>query len=213
MESKIEVLCHSSIKITGTKIIYIDPFKIKENYQNADYIFCTHSHYDHFSEEDINKVKKEYTKIVITNDLEEKTLNLGFKKENITIVEPNNKYKIDKIEIETIPSYNILKQFHPKENNWVGYILKIDEIKYYIAGDTDFTEENQKVKCDMAFLPVGGTYTMNSEEAAKLANIINPKIVVPVHYGCIVGTKKDAEDFRTRLNKNIKCEIMIKEEK
>lgn len=213
MLKNIEVLKHNNIKISKEKIIYIDPFKIDKEYKDGDIILITHSHYDHFSEEDINKAKKENTKIFITNDLEEKTLNLGFKKENITIVEPNKKYKIDQIEIETIPSYNTSKQFHPKENKWVGYILQIDKIKYYIAGDTDLTEENKKVKCDVAFLPVGGTYTMNSKEAAELANIINPKIVVPVHYGCIVGTKKDAEEFKTKLNKNIKCEIMIKEDK
>lgn len=210
MLGNIEVLCHSSIKISKEKIIYIDPFKIEKEYKDADIIFITHSHYDHFSEEDINKIKKEDSKICITNDLEERTLNLGFSKENILIVKPNMKYKIDDIEFETIPSYNISKQFHPKENEWVGYIIKIDNIKYYIAGDTDITEENKKVRCDVAFIPVGGTYTMDSKEAAELANTISPQIAIPVHYGSIVGAKEDAEDFKTRLDKNINCKILIK---
>lgn len=210
MLANIEVLCHNSIKISKEKIIYIDPFKIQKEYKDADIIMITHSHYDHFSEEDINKVKKENTQICITKDLEERTKNLGFRKENIFIVEPNMKYKINEFEFETILSYNISKQFHPKENLWVGYIIKINNIIYYIAGDTDITEENKKVMCDVAFLPVGGTYTMDSKEAAELANIIKPKVAVPVHYGSIVGTKEDAENFKNMLDESVKCEILIK---
>lgn len=210
MLKDIEVLCHSSIKINKEKIIYIDPFKIQKEYKDADIIMITHSHYDHFSEEDINKVKKDNTKICITKDLEERTLNLGFSKENILIVEPNKKYNIEEIKFETIPAYNISKQFHPKENNWVGYIIEINNIKYYIAGDTDITKENKNVKCDVAFVPVGGTYTMNSKEAAELVNIIKPKVAVPVHYGTIVGTKEDAENFAKILDEHIDYKILIK---
>lgn len=210
MLKDIEVLCHSSIKINKEKIIYIDPFKIQKEYKDADIIMITHSHYDHFLEEAINKVKKENTKICITKDLEERTLKLGFNKENILIVEPNKKYNIEEIKFETIPAYNISKQFHPKENNWVGYIIEINNIKYYVAGDTDITEENKNVKCDVAFVPVGGTYTMDSKEATELVNIIKPKVAVPVHYGTIVGTKEDAENFRKMLNEKINCKILIK---
>ena len=210
MIENIEVLCHSSIKFSKEKIIYFDPFKIKEEYKDADIIFITHSHYDHFSEEDIEKVRKENTVILITNDLYEKTLNLGFKKENIIIVEPNKEYKIDNIEIKTIPAYNINKKFHLKQNDWVGYIIKIEGITYYIAGDTDITDENKKVKCDVAFVPVGGTYTMNFKEASELINIIKPKITVPIHYGNIVGLKQDAIEFTKLLNKGIESIIMIK---
>ena len=210
MLENIEIFCHSSIKISKEKTIYIDPFKIQNEYKDADIIFITHSHYDHFSEEDIKKIKTEDTKICITKDLEERTLNLGFKKENILIVEPNNQYSVEGIEFKTIPAYNISKEYHQKENKWVGYIIKIDNIKYYIAGDTDITEENKKVECDVAFLPVGGTYTTNSKEAAELANIIKPKIAIPMHYGCIVGEKEDEEKFKTNLNRDIKCTILIK---
>ena len=210
MIENIEVLCHSSIKFSKEKIMYFDPFKIKEEYKDADIIFITHSHYDHFSEEDIVKVRKENTVIFITNDLYEKTLNLGFKKENIIIVEPNKEYKIGNIEIKTIPAYNTNKQFHLRQNNWVGYIIKIDGITYYIAGDTDITDENKKVKCDVAFVPIGGTYTMNFKEASELINIIKPKIAVPIHYGSIVGLNQDAIEFTKLLNKEIESRIMIK---
>lgn len=210
MLENILVLTHSSIKIKNSKTIYFDPFKIDKNYNDADYIFITHSHYDHYSEEDIKKVRKKETKIIITSDLKEKVKELGFENSNIIIVTPNEKYIIDTLKIETIPAYNNEKQFHPKSNNWVGYIIEINGEKYYIAGDTDITEENKKIKCDVALLPIGGTFTMNYEEATELANIIKPKIVIPIHYGSIVGNKSDAEKFKKLINKEIKCEIKLK---
>ena len=210
MIEEIQVLCHSSIRINKEKIIYVDPFKITENYNDADIIMITHSHYDHYSESDIDKVKKEGTIIVIPNDLLEKVTEKGFKKENIITVEPNKEYKIQNIKIKTIPAYNINKKFHPKENNWVGYILEIKGTKYYIAGDTDITEDNTNVKCDIALIPVGGTYTMDYKEAANLANIIKPKIAIPIHYGDIVGTVKDAEMFVSLLENNIEGIILNK---
>lgn len=208
---KIEVLCHSSIRIEGEdKIIYLDPFRIKEETKDADVIFITHSHYDHFSEDDINKVKNDNTKIIITNDLMDRTLELGFKEENITVVVPSDSYKVSNIEIKTIPAYNTNKEFHPKENNWVGYILKLEEKNIYVAGDTDIIEENKDIKCDIALIPVGGTYTTDYKEAAELVNIINPKIVIPMHYAELVGTKEDAIKFCKLVNSNIQVDIQIK---
>lgn len=206
----IEILCHSSIKIEsqGT-IIYIDPFKIEEANHDADIIAITHSHYDHFSEEDILKVKNEETKIIITNDLLEKTLKLGFVEEDIIVVMPNNIYEVFDIEISTILAYNENKKFHPIEKNWVGYMLNIENQKIYVAGDTDITEENKNIKCDIALVPIGGTYTMNYKEAAKLINIIKPKKVIPMHYGEIVGNKEDAIKFKKLINENIEVEIQI----
>lgn len=209
MLENVEVLCHNSIKIYKNKIIYIDPYQIEYENPDADIIFCTHSHYDHFSEEDILKIKKENTKLVITEDCIMKAISIGFNRDDIIIVEPNSKYNVEGIQFETINAYNNEKQYHPKENGWVGYILNINDIKYYIAGDTDITEENKKIECDVAFLPIGGIYTMNFKEAASLANTINPKIVVPTHYGELVGRLEDAQKFRKLLKENIECEIYI----
>ena len=201
----LEINCHSSIKISKGKIIYIDPYRIEKEVHDADIIFITHDHYDHYSEEDIEKVMREDTIIVAP-----KTAPIFNKIKNKVEVIPNEKYEINGIKIETIPAYNIKKQFHPKSNEWVGYILEIEGKRYYIAGDTDITPENQQVKCDIAFVPVGGTYTMDYKEAAELINIIKPKIAIPMHYGSIVGTKQDAENFKKLLNPEIKCEILIK---
>ena len=205
MLENIKVLYHSSIRINKEKVIYIDPFKIDNDYNDADIIFITHGHYDHYSEEDINKVKKEETIMVAPCDVAEKLLQIGIKKDNIISIKPNEEYCTQGIKFETIPAYNINKQFHPKENGWVGYIIELEGKRYYISGDTDITEENKKVKCDVAFVPVGGTYTMTYKEAADLINEIKPKIAVPIHYGSIVGTKQDGIEF----SKLVHCDYFI----
>ena len=211
MLENIEVLYHSSIRINKEKTIYIDPFKIDRNYNDADIVFITHDHYDHYSEEDIDKVINENTTIIIPEELLTKLLRKGINKNAIITVEPNEKYMVQGIKFETIPAYNTNKTFHPKENGWVGYIITLDDIRYYIAGDTDITEENRRVKYDVAFVPVGGTYTTDFKEAAQLINEIQPKIAVPIHYGSVVGTKQDATDFIKLLNPSIKGIILMKQ--
>ena len=210
MLENIEVLYHSSIRINKEKTIYIDPFKIDRNYNDADIVFITHDHYDHYSEEDIDKVINENTTIIIPEELLTKLLRKGINKNAIITVEPNKNYMVQGIKFETISAYNTNKTFHPKENGWVGYIIIINGIRYYIAGDTDITEENKQVKCDVAFVPVGGTYTMDFKEAASLINEIKPKIAIPIHYGSIVGTEQDAIDFVRLLHPEIKGIILMK---
>ena len=210
MIEDIEVLYHSSIRISKNKIIYIDPFKIDKNYNDADIVFITHDHFDHYSEEDIDKVINENTTIIIPEELLTKILRKGINKNAVITVESNKEYMVQGIKFETIPSYNTNKTFHPKENGWVGYIITLDDIRYYIAGDTDITEENRKVKCDVAFVPVGGTYTMGFKEAAQLINEIQPKIAVPIHYGSVIGTEQDASDFIKLLHPNIKGMILMR---
>ena len=210
MIESFNVICHSAIRIVAdNKIIYIDPFCIEKEENDAEYICITHSHYDHFSPEDILKVKNENTIIVITEDIYVNVLKLGFKENRVVIVEPNKKYKINNLMLETVSAYNVNKTFHPKENGWVGYILNLDCERIYITGDTDITPENLNVKCDLVFVPVGGTYTMDYAEAAKLVNTIMPTIAVPIHYGKIVGTKEDAKNFKCLLDRKIDCKIMI----
>ncbi|MBR0428069.1 MAG: MBL fold metallo-hydrolase [Clostridia bacterium] len=210
MLENIEVLTHSSIKISKNKIIYIDPFNIEKNFNDADIIFITHSHYDHYSEKDIEKVKKENTFFVAPEDVKNELLHKGISNDKIISVKPNQTCEILGIKFETIPAYNVNKKFHPKENNWVGYIIEIDGIRYYIAGDTDINEDNLKVKCNVCFVPVGGTYTMDYKEAAQFVNEIKPKIAVPIHYGSIVGTENDAEQFISLLDKSIEGKVLMK---
>lgn len=210
MLEDIEVLYHSCIRMNKEKMIYIDPYHIEKNYNDADMIFITHDHYDHYSEEDIDKVRKNNTIFIVPENLLNKLIKKGINDENIITLDPGDAENIDGIKVESIHSYNIDKPFHPKENNWLGYVIEIDGVRYYIAGDTDITEENKKIKCDVAFVPVGGTYTMNFSEAAQLINIIKPKIAVPIHYGSVVGTKQDATDFVKLLYPTTKGIILMK---
>lgn len=210
MLEDIEVLYHSCIRMNKEKMIYIDPYHIEKNYNDADMIFITHDHYDHYSAEDIDKVRKNNTIFIVPENLLNKLIKKGINDENIITLDPGDTENIDGIKVEAIHSYNIDKPFHPKENNWLGYVIEIDGVRYYIAGDTDITEENKNIKCDVAFVPVGGTYTMNFSEAAQLINIIKPKIAVPIHYGSVVGTKQDATDFIKLLYPTTKGIILMK---
>lgn len=206
MIDNIKLISQNAIRIDNGKIIYIDPFRITGYSNDADYIFITHSHYDHFSKEDILKIKKNSTIIVITQDLYNEVINLGFN--NILVVSPNNSYEVDGIKFSTVPAYNINKDFHKKDYNWVGYILNIDNNILYIAGDTDNIPEIRNIKCNIAFVPVGGTYTMNYKEASDLIKEINPDLAVPTHY-TEVGSKDDALNFKNELEGFAEVKILM----
>ena len=213
MIDNISLVAHSAIRIktNDNKIIYFDPYQITYEYmKDSDYIFITHSHYDHFSIQDINNIKKDNTKIIITCDIVNKVVELGFKKEDILLVKPNYDYKIDNISFNTVPAYNINKNFHKKEYDWVGYLINIDGHILYIAGDTDNIPEIRNLKCDIAFVPVGGTYTMDANEAAYLVKEIKPKLAVPIHYKTIVGSVEDAYKFKELLNDIVDVCVLMK---
>ena len=197
----IEVIHHASIKLTGDKIIYFDPYKIEDELHDADYIFITHDHYDHYDEESINKIKKDTTKIIVPLCLKDKEHNL--------LVDGYRMYGIDDIKFTTVPSYNINKNFHPREKYYVGYNLFLDGKSYYIMGDTDKTEEALQVKCDVCFVPIDGTFTMDYIEAADYVNEIKPSLVIPIHYGEIVGDKDLGKKFKEKVDKEIEVELKI----
>ena len=201
--------CQSSIKITTEKIIYFDSLNVEETH-DADYIFITHTHWDHFSKEDILKIKKEATKIIGPRDIKEESLNMGFQEPDIYLVEPYQELTFKDIKIKTVPAYNQEKTFHPRKNSWVGYVATINNTTYYIMGDTDVLEENEQINCDILCIPIGGTYTMDRKEAAEFTNKLNPKTVIPIHYGLVVGTKEDVEIFKSLINKTITIEEKIK---
>jgi len=198
---ELEWLGHAAFKIKNKKILYIDPFQISSNEEKADIILITHSHYDHCSLPDINKIVKEGTIIICTADCQS-NINRVDKKINIQILEPEDKIKVQDIVIQAIPAYNTKKEFHSKSEGWIGYIIHIENVVIYNAGDTDCIEEMRKLTgfgkkgtTFIALLPIGGKFTMNFEEASKAASIIKPTIAIPMHYGSIIGTAKDAENF------------------
>ena len=210
MVDNIDVFKQNSIRIkSDVGTIYIDPFKIDDETHDADFILITHDHYDHFSSEDIAKVKKDTTVLVVPEKMEAKAVKESGIKE-IETVKPGTYHEIGNLELETIPAYNLLKPFHPKAAGWVGYILKINGKRIYIAGDTDATKEAKEVICDIALVPIGGTYTMDAKKAAELVNEINPEVVIPTHYGSIVGKLSDAKVFAANVKDTIKVVEKIK---
>ncbi|MBS3054980.1 MAG: MBL fold metallo-hydrolase [Candidatus Aenigmarchaeota archaeon] len=208
---EVELLGHDSVKIKTDKIIYIDPFKIKPE-EKADFIFVTHEHFDHCSSEDIKKLIKKDTVLVGIPSCKDSFDPFSESVKEIIYMRPNEKKTIEGMEIETVPAYNTNKfkepgkPFHPKEDGKVGYILNIQGKRIYHAGDTDVIDEMKSFgKIDIAFLPVSGTYVMTSEEAVKAVDLIKPQIAIPVHYNKIVGTRKDAEKFKSLA----KCEVVV----
>lgn len=204
---QIEVLNHASIKITSGKIYYFDPYKIDKKMSDADYIFITHDHYDHFDYSSIKNVINESTMLIVPACLEEKVKEIT---NNYTIVYPSCNYEIATLHFDTVPSYNIGKSFHLKEMNYVGYIVNIKNNKVYVMGDTDVIDEIKDISCDICFVPIGGTYTMNYKEASNYINMINPKEVIPIHYGSIVGNKDLGLKFSELVNSNINVKVFIK---
>jgi L-ascorbate metabolism protein UlaG (beta-lactamase superfamily) len=210
MTDNIDVFTQSSIRINdGGKVIYVDPFKMAGEPRNADYIFITHDHYDHFSPEDIEKVACSDTVLVVPENMAGKAKVLSGIVKKIVAVKPGVHHDIDGLEVETVPAYNILKPFHPKSAGWVGYILLVDGRRIYIAGDTDETKENKVVKCDIALVPIGGTYTMDAKKAAEFVNTLRPEVAIPTHYGSIVGKPSDGEVFAGLVKEPIKVEIKL----
>ena len=205
----IELFTHSSIRIRCTEgVIYVDPFKIKEASSDADYVFITHDHYDHFSPEDIEKISNGTTVVVVPEKMEKKAEVLDAFVGRIEAVNVGERYTVGSLEFEVVPSYNILKPFHPKSAGWAGYIIKADEKRVYIAGDTDLTKEASAVKCDIALVPIGGTYTTDAKKAAELVNTIQPMLAIPTHYGSVAGKEKDAEVFKEHVKPPIKVDII-----
>jgi L-ascorbate metabolism protein UlaG (beta-lactamase superfamily) len=211
MTENIEVFTQSSIRIKDSgRTIYIDPFQMNEEPKNADYILITHDHYDHFSLEDIAKVANSNTILIVPEKMEKKAQEAANMVGRLLAVKPGVYCEVDGLEFETVPAYNILKPFHPKGAEWVGYILRIDGKRIYIAGDTDETKEAKAVKCDIAIVPIGGTYTMDAKKAAELVNMIRPDVAIPTHYGSIVGKPSDGEVFAQHIKENIKVDFKIK---
>mgnify|MGYP001568102837 CR=1 FL=1 len=203
---EINWLGHDGFKIKNSKIIYIDPFKIKDN-EKADLILITHEHYDHLSLEDLQKISTKNTIIVAAEICKDKFLGLNYKE--VKLVKPGDKLDLDNIKGEAVHSYNPNKQFHPKRDLRVGYILTINKTRIYHAGDTDLIPEMSNLKnIDIALLPVSGTYVMDVNEAVQAVKIIQPKIAIPMHYASIVGTRKDAEEFKNLASKYCKVEIL-----
>lgn len=213
---KISINARSSIRIEGTKVIYFDPFKIKEDKHDADIIFITHEHYDHFSPEDIKKISKENTILIAPYGMKQIVIEeVGQIVGEINFVKAEDSgtnLMIDSVLIEWVRAYNIDKPFHTKESGWIGYVVTLDGETCFVTGDTDANEDNVNVKCDILLVPCGGKYTFNTEEAAEFTYKIRPRKVIPTHYTDLIGESEIGEMFKCatqKLMQNIEIEVML----
>jgi len=203
-------IAHDTFRIQGSKVIYTDPFKVTRR-DEADIVLISHEHFDHLSLEDLHKVTTTKTTVVASLGCQDGLKHL--KAKETKFLEPGEKISVDKVEIEAVPVYNVNKfrepgkPFHPKEAKMLGFEFVMDGTRVYFAGDTDFIPEMKSIRCDIAILPVSGTYVMTVEEAVEAVKAIKPKIAVPMHYGAIVGSDADAQRFKS-LVKDCQVEII-----
>lgn len=201
-DKNIQWLGHASFKLVGAKkTVFVDPFKL-ENSDKADIVCVTHAHFDHCSPEDIAKLQSDKTVVVAPPECKEKL------KGKVLVIHPGEKLEIDGVVVESLPAYNVNKKFHPKDKEWMGYVITLDGVRIYHAGDTDRIPEMKDVKADVALIPVSGTYVMTADEAAEAVLDFKPAVAIPMHYGTVVGTEKDAQRFAELLQG--KVDVLIK---
>ncbi len=198
---KIVLLGHASFRIEASKTIYFDPYQISPG-PEADLILVSHEHFDHCSPEDVAEVQHSGTVIVTEKDSADKLTG------DVRVVKAGDSLDVDGVKIQVVPAYNEDKEFHPRKNGWIGFVVEIDGVKVYHTGDSDFIPEMKGLTVDIALLPVSGTYVMTADEAAKAALTIKPKIAIPMHYGSVVGTAKDAAAFKKALEGKIEVHIL-----
>ncbi len=205
---EIERLVHSAFRVRGNGVtVYIDPFQIPGSPRDGDVVICTHDHFDHCSPQDVVKVASPDAVIVASKNCRDKVSPLGFK---AYFLSPGEKVSVKGVEVEAVPAYNVGKRFHPRGYGGIGVLLRIGGVTIYHAGDTDYIPEMEQLRgrVDVALLPVSGVYVMSPEEAARAAEVIQPRVAVPMHYGAIVGDRGHAERFAKLLEGKVRVEII-----
>ena len=206
----VRVFTQSAIRIEGAAgtVTYFDPFALTdaEAAHDADYVLITHAHYDHLSPEDYARVADEKTVVVASASMEREVAGLGAAATQL--MSAGEKIELPGLCVEAVPAYNVEPErlgMHPRENGWLGYVVTIDgePTRYYVSGDTDQNPDNETVSCDVALVPIGGTYTCDPRQAAAFVNALRPRVVVPTHYGSIVGTYADFGAFAAEVDPTI----------
>lgn len=203
--NKIHWLGHDAIWLEGSVELCIDPFQINTS-RAADLILITHDHFDHCSPEDVAKIQRQGTVIVTDSGSARKLQG------DVRIVSPGEKLQVKGVDLEVGPAYNLNKDFHPRKAGMLSFVVTLDGVRYYHAGDTDLIPEMTGLRVDVAFLPVSGTYVMTAEEAVRAARTIKPALAIPMHYGAIVGSQDDAEKFKNALEGEVEVVILAREE-
>jgi L-ascorbate metabolism protein UlaG (beta-lactamase superfamily) len=203
MAEKVVWLGHDAFRIEGSKTIYFDPYGLSGG-PKADIILISHDHFDHCSPEDVAKIQGKNT-VIVTEENSAKKLS-----GDVRIIKPGDALDLEGTKVTGVPSYNTDKDFHPRKNSWLGFIVELEGVKIYHAGDTDFIPEMKDFQVDIALIPVSGTYVMNADQAVKAVLAINPRLAIPMHYGAIVGDEKDARHFKEKLEGKVEVRILKK---
>lgn len=201
--SKMRWLGHDGFRIDGAKTVYFDPYQISGG-PSADIILVSHEHFDHCSPEDIKKVQGPHTVMVTEKDSAKKLSG------DVRVMKPGDVLDLGEVKIEAVPAYNTDKDFHPRKKGWLGFVVEMEGVRVYHAGDADFIPEMKNLKVDIAMLPVSGTYVMTADQAVKAALAIQPKLAIPMHYGAIVGDEEDAIRFKKALEGKVEVRILKK---
>ena len=203
----VRVYTQSAIRIEGARgtVAYLDPFSLTdaEAAHDADYVLITHAHYDHLSSEDYARVAGEKTVVVAPASMAGDVAGLGAAE--VKLMTAGEKLELPGLTVEAVPAYNVEPErlaMHPQANGWLGYVVTLDgePTRYYVSGDTDQNADNEAVSCDVALVPIGGTYTCDPRQAAAFVNTLRPAVVVPTHYGSIVGTYDDFDAFAAAVD-------------
>jgi L-ascorbate metabolism protein UlaG (beta-lactamase superfamily) len=203
MVKKIVWLGHDCFRIDGPKTVYFDPYQISGG-PKADLILVSHDHFDHCSPEDVAKIQQSKTVIITEKDSAKKL------KGDVRVLKPGDTVTVAGVTVEAVPSYNVDKDFHPKKSGWLGFIVEMEGVRIYHAGDTDFIQEMKNLQVDIALIPVSGTYVMTADQAIKATLAMKPKLAVPMHYGAIVGNDEDAQKFKKGLEGKVEVLILPK---
>ena len=173
-------------------VVYVDPWGVTDVVP-ADIIMITHAHHDHLQPHEVEKLRKPETKIVATRDVAKEFSG------DVTVIEPGQAIDVDGLKVQAVPAYNTVEErldMHPKKNGWVGYVFEFGGHTYYHAGDTDALPELESLDPDVAMVPIGGTYTMDWEEAAGFVKKMEPRLAVPMHYGFVVCSPSHSGLFK-----------------
>lgn len=204
----VRVFTQSAIRIQSKEgmAIYLDPFSLTdaEAAHDADYVLITHAHYDHFSPEDIARVAGDHTELAAPASMGAEVARVAGEigATAVHLLQAGGRLELPGVTVEAVPAYNVEPErleMHPQANGWLGYVLTVDGVRYYAAGDTDQNPDNEHVACDVALVPIGGTYTCDPHQAATFVNALRPKTVVPIHYGSIVGVQENFDEFAAEV--------------
>jgi L-ascorbate metabolism protein UlaG (beta-lactamase superfamily) len=170
--------------------VFIDPFRVPGRAGPADLILITHPHQDHYDKKSIEGLRKEGTAIVMPRSCVEP---------GQMALSAGESLSFGLLTVTGIAAYNLTRRFHPRSGGWLGYMIEVEGIRIYHAGDTDLVPEMADLHPDIALLPVGGIFSMSGRAAAEAAGIMKASLCIPMHFGMLLGGRGAGARFVHRL--------------